>query len=138
MTQNRYQRKSSLIVPYKQIEPLIWEIPLTYKHGMRVPGRVYADKTLLSKMTQDQTLNQCANVTFLPGIQQFALTLPDGHEGYGFPIGGVAAFDYNEGVLSPGGIGYDINCGVRLLRCNLVKEEIVTKIPLLLEKTTNT
>jgi tRNA-splicing ligase RtcB len=104
---------------------------------MRVSGRVYADKTLISKMTQDRTLNKCTNVTFLPGIQKYALTLPDGHEGYGFPIGGVAAVDYNEGVLSPGGIGYDINCGVRLLRCNLVKEEIVTKIPQLLEKLFN-
>jgi tRNA-splicing ligase RtcB len=100
---------------------------------MRVPVRVYADKTLLSKMTQDRTLRQCTNITFLPGIQKFAVTLPDGHEGYGFPIGGVAAFDYNEGILSPGGIGYDINCGVRLLRCNLVKEDIVTKIPQLLD-----
>jgi len=120
-------------VPYRQINRLIWEIPKSYKVGMRVSGRIFADETLLSKMTQDRTLEQCANVAFLPGIQKYSATLPDGHEGYGFPIGGVAAFDYEEGVISPGGIGYDINCGVRLLRSNLMRRDIESKMPQLLE-----
>ncbi|MBS7622992.1 intein-containing RctB family protein [Candidatus Bathyarchaeota archaeon] len=87
-----------------------WEIPQSFQGGMRVPGRVYADETLLEKMKLDRTLNQCANVAHLPGIYKWSITLPDGHEGYGFPIGGVAATDYEEGVVSPGGVGYDINC----------------------------
>ena len=77
---------------------------------MRVPGRIYADEALIEKMRTDATLQQCANVATLPGLYNWAITMPDGHEGYGFPIGGVAASDYNEGVVSPGGIGYDINC----------------------------
>ena len=106
-------------VPLRKVEPLIHEIPATYKKGMRVPGRVYADESLLHKMTQDLTLEQCANVAHLPGIRKWSITLPDGHQGYGFPMGGVAALDADEGVISPGGIGYDINCGVRLLRTSL-------------------
>jgi len=133
MGEERERTGPSLKVPYRQIDRLIWEIPKSYKDGMRVPGRVFADEALLTKMTQDRTLDQCANVAFLPGIQKYSLTLPDGHEGYGFPIGGVAAFDYEEGVISPGGIGYDINCGVRLLRSNLVRKDIESKIPQLLE-----
>jgi tRNA-splicing ligase RtcB len=77
---------------------------------MRVPGRIYADDALIEKMRTDATLQQCANVATLPGLYNYAITMPDGHEGYGFPIGGVAASDYNDGVVSPGGIGYDINC----------------------------
>jgi tRNA-splicing ligase RtcB len=77
---------------------------------MRVPGRIYADDSLIGKMRTDATLQQCANVATLPGLYKWAITMPDGHEGYGFPIGGVAASDYDEGVVSPGGIGYDINC----------------------------
>ncbi|MEM2988451.1 MAG: intein-containing RctB family protein [Candidatus Bathyarchaeia archaeon] len=94
----------------KRVDRFIWEIPQSYKQGMRVPGRVYADEALLEKMLSDATLEQCANVSFLPGIYKWSITLPDGHEGYGFPIGGVAATDYDEGVVSPGGVGYDINC----------------------------
>ena len=97
-------------VPLKRIDAYIWEIPQSYKRGMRVPGRVYADETLLEKMRGDLTLRQCANVACLPGIYKFSIVLPDGHQGYGFPIGGVAAFDAENGVISPGGVGYDINC----------------------------
>ena len=77
---------------------------------MNVPGLVFANDTLIKKMQTDRTLWQSANVTHLPGIYKHSITLPDGHEGYGFPIGGVAATDYEEGVISPGGVGYDINC----------------------------
>jgi tRNA-splicing ligase RtcB len=100
---------------------------------MRVPGRIYADETLMSQMRRDRTLLQCSNVATLPGIQKYSLTLPDGHEGYGFPIGGVAAFDYEDGVLSPGGVGYDINCGVRLLRTDLTRKAIEEELPQILE-----
>ncbi len=120
-------------VAYRKIDNLTWEIPRDYKRGMLVPGRIYADETLLSKMTQDRTLEQCANVAFLPGIHKFSITLPDGHEGYGFPIGGVAAIDYEEGVISPGGVGYDINCGVRLLRTDIMRGEMEPRIGQVLE-----
>jgi tRNA-splicing ligase RtcB len=91
---------------------------------MRVPGIVFADEDLLEKMKTDRTLEQCSNVAHLPGIYKYSITLPDGHEGYGFPIGGVAAIDYEDGVISPGGVGYDINCGVRLLTTNLSEQDI--------------
>jgi len=120
-------------VPLKQVDKYIWEIPQSYKPGMRVPGRIYADEALLEKMKLDRTLEQCANVAFLPGIQKWSITLSDGHEGYGFPIGGVAATDYEEGVVSPGGVGYDINCGVRLLRTNLTEKELHPHLPKLLD-----
>ncbi|RJS83051.1 RtcB family protein [Candidatus Bathyarchaeota archaeon] len=100
---------------------------------MIVPGRVFADETLLEKMKTDRTLEQCANVAHLPGIYKYAITLPDGHEGYGFPIGGVAATDYYEGVISPGGVGYDINCGVRLLTTSLEEEDVRPRLPELVE-----
>jgi len=102
----------------------VWEIPKTYNPNMLVPGRVFADEVLLRKMKQDLTLVQCANVAQLPGIVKYSITLPDGHQGYGFPIGGVAAFDMDEGVISPGGVGYDINCGVRLIRSDLTYEDV--------------
>ncbi|RLI22193.1 RNA-splicing ligase RtcB [Candidatus Bathyarchaeota archaeon] len=95
---------------------------------MRVPGLVIADEDLLEKMKTDRTLEQCANVAHLPGIYKYAITLPDGHEGYGFPIGGVAATDYDEGVISPGGVGYDINCGVRLITTNMTEQDIRPKL----------
>jgi tRNA-splicing ligase RtcB len=99
-------------VPLEKMGNCMWRIP---KHkGMRVPGMVFANDILMEKMQTDRTLWQCTNVAHLPGIYKYAVTLPDGHEGYGFPIGGVAATDYEEGVISPGGVGYDINCGVRL------------------------
>lgn len=113
-----------MVPPLKKITPYLWEIPPDYKPGMRVPGLVIADEVLIGKMKEDLTLEQVANVAFLPGIYKYSIVLPDGHQGYGFPIGGVAAFDSEEGVLSPGGVGYDINCGVRVLRTNLSEEEV--------------
>ncbi|MEM3506577.1 MAG: RtcB family protein [Candidatus Bathyarchaeia archaeon] len=127
------ESKTSERVPLKKVDRFIWEIPKTYKQGMRVPGRVYADELLLEKMKMDLTIEQCANVAHLPGIYKWSITLPDGHEGYGFPIGGVAATDYEEGVISPGGVGYDINCGVRLLRTDLFEKDIRDKLQALLD-----
>ncbi|MDH5438378.1 MAG: RtcB family protein [Candidatus Bathyarchaeota archaeon] len=115
-------------VPLERVDKYTWRIPKEYKPGMRVPGTVFADDDLLKKMTTDRTLEQCANVAHLPGIYKHAITLPDGHEGYGFPIGGIAATDYEEGVISPGGVGYDINCGVRLLTTNLSEADIRPKL----------
>lgn len=114
-------------IPLEKIDDYSWRIP-KYKPGMKVPGIVFANDDLLVKMQTDRTLQQCANVTHLPGIYKYAITLPDGHEGYGFPIGGVAATDYDEGVISPGGVGYDINCGVRLVTTNLAEKDIRPKL----------
>jgi tRNA-splicing ligase RtcB len=111
----------------EKIDNYTWRIP-QYKPSMRVPGIVFANEDLLEKMQTDRTLQQCANVTHLPGIYKHAITLPDGHEGYGFPIGGVAATDYDQGVISPGGVGYDINCGVRLVTTNLSEQDIRPKL----------
>jgi len=97
---------------------------MSFNPNMLVPGRVYADEVLLEKMKGDLTLKQCSDVAQLPGILKYSITLPDGHQGYGFPIGGVAAFDMDEGIVTPGGVGYDINCGVRLLRTNLTYDEV--------------
>lgn len=115
-------------VPLERLDNYTWRIPQKYKAGMRVPGIVFADEDLLEKMRTDRTLDQCANVAHLPGIYKYSITLPDGHEGYGFPIGGVAATDYEEGVVSPGGVGYDINCGVRLLTTNMSEQDIRPKL----------
>ena len=109
MAQAAYGRGSQQI-PINRIDKYVWEIPKDAQPGMRVPGRIYADEALIEKMRTDATLQQCANVATLPGLYNWSITMPDGHEGYGFPIGGVAASDYDEGVVSPGGIGYDINC----------------------------
>ncbi len=114
-------------IPLEKIDDYSWRIP-KYKPGMRVPGTVFANADLLGKMKTDRTLQQCVNVAHLPGIYTHAITLPDGHEGYGFPIGGVAATDYDEGVISPGGVGYDINCGVRLVTTNLTEKDIRPKL----------
>jgi tRNA-splicing ligase RtcB (3'-phosphate/5'-hydroxy nucleic acid ligase) len=119
-------------VPLEKINDYMWQIP-KYKSDMRVPGLIFANQALLDKMRTDRTLQQCANVSTLPGIYKNAITLPDGHEGYGFPIGGVAATDYEEGVISPGGVGYDINCGVRLLWTNLSEQDVRPKLPQLAE-----
>jgi len=105
-----------------------WEIPKSYKPGMRVPGLVYADEAMVEIIRDEQSLEQVANVAFLPGIVERSLAMPDIHWGYGFPIGGVAATRVSDGVISPGGVGYDINCGVRLLRTNLAEEEVKPKI----------
>ncbi len=109
----------------KKISDLEWEIPSTYKPGMRVPARIYANKALVGKMRRDRTFNQLVGITFLPGVLKWVVGLPDAHQGYGFPIGGVAATNLETGVISPGGVGYDINCGVRLLRTSLIKKDII-------------
>ena len=98
-----------------RIEAYLWEIPKSFSPKMRVPARILASETLLDNIMEDRSLVQLVNVASLPGIQGASLVMPDVHEGYGFPIGGVAATVYPEGAISPGGIGYDINCGVRLL-----------------------
>lgn len=103
-------------------ENYLYEIPKSFRSDMRVPARIFTHEEMLRDIVNDRSLEQIVNVTTLPGIVGYALAMPDIHEGYGFPIGGVAAFDINEGIISPGGIGYDINCGVRLLRSNLTKE----------------
>jgi tRNA-splicing ligase RtcB len=105
-----------------KIDENTWEIP---KQGeMRVPAVIYASARLLQDIKHDLTLEQARNVACLPGIQRKSYTMPDAHQGYGFPIGGVAAFDPDEGIISPGGVGYDINCGVRLLRTEFTDAEI--------------
>jgi tRNA-splicing ligase RtcB (3'-phosphate/5'-hydroxy nucleic acid ligase) len=112
----------------KRVSDIEWEIPRSFRNDMRVPARVYATSDMLDSIIQDRSLNQLVNVSTLPGIQRAALVMPDVHEGYGFPIGGVAATKYPDGVISPGGIGYDINCGVRLLKSNQTVEEIYNYI----------
>lgn len=107
----------------KKISDFIYEIPNSYRTDMRVPARIFANEKILEKIFKDRTLWQLVNVTTLLGIQKQALVMPDAHEGYGFPIGGVAAISIEEGVISPGGIGYDINCGVRLLRSEIKWQE---------------
>ncbi len=107
-----------------QIDEFLWEIPKGYRPDMRVPARVYASEALLDAILGDKSIEQLVNVATLPGIQKYALAMPDIHQGYGFPIGGVAATAWPDGVISPGGIGYDINCGVRLLASELDEEEV--------------
>ncbi len=109
----------------KKISENIWEIPKQGK--MNVPTKIYASDSLMELMKKDKTLEQVKNVAMLPGIVKVSLAMPDAHQGYGFSIGGVAAFDLDRGIVSPGGVGYDINCGVRLLATNLKKEEILEK-----------
>ena len=105
-----------------------YQIDADSNHGMRVPVKIYADEKLLQKMLSDRTILQARNVASIPGIVGQSIVLPDGHEGYGFPVGGVAAMDANEGMISPGGVGYDINCGVRLLRSNLTENDVRPKL----------
>jgi len=109
----------------KKISEDIYEIPA--EDGMNVPARIFASESILENIEKDKTLEQVKNVAHLPGILKYSIALPDAHQGYGFSIGGVAAFDLDKGVISPGGVGYDINCSVRLLKTNLKKEDIVKK-----------
>lgn len=111
-----------------------WELPQSYKEGMLVPGKIFADDGLLEMINQDQALEQVANVACLPGIVGYSLAMPDIHWGYGFPIGGVAATDVDQGgVVSPGGVGFDINCGVRMLRTDLTESEVRPRLRQLME-----
>src|ERR1041385_4682033 len=107
-----------------RIHDNLWEIAQTHRPDMRVPARVYTNERMLEQVVSDRSLEQLVNVATLPGIQRYAIAMPDVHEGYGFPIGGVAAVDPSDGVISPGGIGYDINCGVRVLRSNQSLDDV--------------
>ncbi len=107
----------------RKIQDFIYEIPREYKKGMLVSARIYASQSLIENM-DDAVFEQISNVAMLPGIQRYALCMPDGHSGYGFPIGGVAATDPDAGVISPGGIGFDINCGIRMVATSLTLEEV--------------
>ena len=112
----------------KKIGENQYQIDADPNSGMKVPVRIYADEPLLQKMLSDRTIMQARNVASIPGIVSHSVVLPDGHEGYGFPVGGVAAMDAEEGMISPGGVGYDINCGVRLLRSNLTEQTVRSKL----------
>ena len=133
MVNTRWDKHCSMLVDttvsmeIKRISDYIWEIPATEKEGMLVPARIYATEKLMREMDAG-VLDQVTNVACLPGIQKYAYCMPDGHLGYGFPIGGVAAFSKEDGVISPGGIGFDINCGMRLIRTDLTVSEVAPRI----------
>ena len=116
-----------------KISDYVWEIPKSEKEGMRVPARIYASDVLFENMDKG-VFEQITNVACLPGIQKYALCMPDGHWGYGFPIGGVAAFDTEDGIISPGGIGFDINCGMRLITTDLKINEVKPRLPELINE----
>ncbi|MFB3918263.1 MAG: RtcB family protein [Terriglobales bacterium] len=107
-----------------QLEETLWEIPSSFREDMRAPARLYADEELLEDALEDKSLEQLVNTATLPGIARYALAMPDIHQGYGFPIGGVVATKLPDGIISPGGVGYDINCGVRVLASHLPFEEL--------------
>src|SRR5437667_3253399 len=111
-------------IPLDRVDNNRWRIPMRFNPDMHVPGMVYADNELIEQILQDNSLQQVVNVATLPGIVGHSLAMPDIHWGYGFPVGGVAATDAESGVVSPGGIGFDINCGVRLLATELVRDQI--------------
>src|SRR5215216_6800625 len=108
----------------RRIDETLWEVPAEARPDMRVPARVFADAELFGAIARDGSLEQLQNVATLPGIVGAALAMPDAHQGYGFPVGGVAATELPDGVVSPGGVGYDINCGVRLLALPLTDAEL--------------
>jgi tRNA-splicing ligase RtcB len=121
--------------PLEQVGPCHWKIPKSYRADMRVDGLIFADESLIEQIKKDQGPEQVANVATLPGIQKASLAMPDIHWGYGFAIGGVAATDPEEGgIISPGGVGYDINCGVRLLRTDLAWEDVKPKVKALVDQ----
>ncbi len=108
----------------RRVDEYIWEVPQDYQQGMRVPARLYSSDKMLDMALRDRSGAQLTNTATLPGIVKYALAMPDMHQGYGFPIGGVAATEAPDGVISPGGVGYDINCGVRLMSTRFEQEEI--------------
>jgi tRNA-splicing ligase RtcB len=116
----------------RKVSETVWEIPPSFKPGMLVPARVYATERLLHEMDEG-VFEQVTNVAMLPGIVKYSFCMPDGHWGYGFPIGGVAAMDPRTGVISPGGIGFDINCGMRLLLTNLTEEQVRPRLQELID-----
>jgi len=113
---------------FTQISEFIWELPQYYDARMQVPARIYGNAQIFEMALGDRSVEQLMNVAMLPGIVKYALAMPDMHQGYGFPIGGVAAFDYDDGIISPGGVGYDINCGIRMLASDIDEEEIAPYI----------
>jgi tRNA-splicing ligase RtcB len=133
ITDHRSNRSKAVQYKNINIEKIhdnLYEIPAF--GNMRVPGRIYASSSMLKTIVaEDESIQQVINVAQLPGIQKYSLGMPDIHWGYGFPIGGVAATDLNEGVISPGGVGYDINCGVRLARTSLTRDDIKAQVPIL-------
>ncbi len=108
----------------RQLDETLWEIPASERPDMRVPARVFATRDILDAIGEDRSLEQLENVATLPGIVEAAIAMPDIHQGYGFPVGGLAATDLDDGIVSPGGVGYDINCGVRLLVMAIGAEEL--------------
>jgi tRNA-splicing ligase RtcB len=127
--------KETFTGPLEQVDACCWRIPKSYKPGMRVDGLIFADERLLKQIRNDQAPEQVANVAYLPGIQHASLAMPDIHWGYGFCIGGVCATDPDEGgVISPGGVGYDINCGVRLMRSNLFYRDVKPHLQTLVDE----
>lgn len=127
MSQNKPSQKPPRVIPEYPAERLhanLVEIPMSARGDMRVPARVWADEELWKQISRDRTLLQLVNVSTLPGITGAAQAMPDAHEGYGFPVGGVAAFRARDGIISPGGVGYDINCGVRLLASDIQADEL--------------
>ncbi|MGC8584625.1 MAG: RtcB family protein [Thermoplasmata archaeon] len=119
--------------PLERIDNFRWRIPKNYKTGMRVDGIIFASDHMIEDIKKDNAPEQVANVATLPGIIRASYAMPDIHWGYGFPIGGVAAFDYDEGVISPGGVGYDINCGVKVVRTDLTINEVKPRIKELID-----
>src|SRR5436309_5036447 len=117
----------------EQVGPYLWRIPPDAAPGMRVPGLVVADEPLMRQIRTDAALAQLANGATLPGIVRAALAMPDIHQGYGLPVGGVVATDVREGVVSPGGVGYDINCGVRLCATSLPRTALADRLPALID-----
>ncbi len=113
---------------FKKIHDYLWEIPKTFRKDMRVPARAWVDEKQLEASLQDRSFEQLVNLTTLPGIQKYSIAMPDVHEGYGSPVGGVAAMDAETGVISPGMVGYDINCGVRLLRSSLNRGDVTPRL----------
>lgn len=112
----------------KRLDDVRWELSMSAMPGMKVPGLIYGDNYIIEKLEQENALQQIANVACLPGIRKYSFAMPDVHWGYGFPIGGVAAFDLDEGIISPGGVGYDISCGVRLMTSSLMEDEVRAKL----------
>src|SRR5215469_14295059 len=124
-------------IPLERVDSNRWRIPQHFHSEMRVPGMVYADDELIEQIKADNALQQVVNVATLPGIVGHSLAMPDIHWGYGFPVGGVAATDAQEGVISPGGIGFDINCGVRLLATDLVRDQVKGQVDRLADELFN-
>ena len=132
---NQNEEESDFVDITKELNRVnenIWDIPITRAYGMNVPGRIFLSEKLMGTIDQ-ATVTQIANVAMLPGILDYSMAMPDVHLGYGFTIGGVAAFDPEDGVISPGGVGFDINCGVRLMKTNLQREDVVPHIQTLTE-----